>query len=220
MPIQETVNHGREFLDQFGVEDEGWRPVSSYESLEIPQLPRELLIPRLSAATIALYQQKLKPARPEESRFTGSTLFKEISGDIDPFNVGYTWEDDYTPSDEYLGVQWNSAGINTLHTQGGYSGFFRPSIAEVLAAVDKSGRYTPGDEAEYYWTKPFSESIYGGIMWPNVSVEVQHNGDSYAITGGEYHLGKTTISSLAPPETAERILNNHARALREEQLTQ
>jgi len=211
MPLQETVNQGREFLDQFGGEGTGWKPISDYEAIEMQQLPSEVLIPKLSAATIALYQEKLKPAFPEKLTST-ETMLRELPGDIDPFDVGYTMVEGANQGDVFA-VQGYTDRINTLHKQGGYHGIFRPSINEVLAAVDKSNRYDPGDETEYYWTTPFSDDVREGVMWPNVSVEVDYRGEARAISRGEYHLGVTSISSLMKGPFADVVLKEYTRML-------
>ena len=54
--------------------------------------------------------------------------------DVNPRNVAFTW--DPKPKDEAIGLKELSQ-IKTFHTYG-YQGFFKPSIAEVLAQIPDS----------------------------------------------------------------------------------
>jgi hypothetical protein len=59
----------------------------------------------------------------------GGTLF--FIDAVDPFNVAYTW--DPKPTDEATGLK-DLREITTYHSFS-YHGFFKPSIAEVLAQI-------------------------------------------------------------------------------------
>ena len=216
MPIHETVNAGREFLDQFGLEAEGWRPLHGEEihnDGNLPSLPDELLIPAIGKPQLDILGLHLKPAKPERIAGMPWVYLQAMPEDIDPTEVAYTWvrPQENTPP---VGVMAGASTMNTLHTWAFY-GSFKPTIAETLGRLCNSSRFVVNpDKPEYYWTEAYGGGDPQQGLWPNVPVEVKADGKQYFLENGAYHLGRTTLYQLMPDDEMTRnILEDREEAL-------
>lgn len=86
-------------------------------------------IPKITDDELVKRAENIKPVVREQRKFSGDVLF--YIKPVDLKNVAFTW--DAKPTKQATGLK-PIATITTYHAYG-YYGFFKPSIAEVLAQI-------------------------------------------------------------------------------------
>ena len=103
----------------------------------LQELPEVLEIPKVPKETIEELAKRIKPLFGFDVNVEGSSVpLKDISFYIEEvklFTQSFIW--DPKPKEIALGLK-PIGDIKTLHTYG-YGGFFKPTIAEVLAQIPK-----------------------------------------------------------------------------------